>query len=203
MFALFLDFDGTIIENSCWDVIRDYYGVPSGNWLEDVKNGRKTVQEWYVNDMGLILSKFKRKDLEEMMPRLKKRDDFEKFFATYPKKFDKVAIISSGFPDIVRRFSEEQDIEAFTSTYKYDGEKFSGRVLDGNDKANLLKKFSKRYQVIYVADEPFKGYEVDEYDEAILRICMGEGDSRFVVKNFREAGELIDKIITNSDAYFK
>lgn len=89
------------------------------------------------------------------------------------------------------------------STYALDKEGFSGRVLGGDDKAELMKKFSRNYKVIYVADEPFKGYEVDEYDEDVLRICMGKGDSRLVVNDFREAGKLIDKVLAAPQKYFK
>ena len=206
MVTLILDFDGTIVEGFSWEATRNYYDVPS-EMVDKYMKGEVTIEDWSDWDFLRIMKKFQEDDIEKIMVQLPLKIGFNEFAKKYFSRFDAVAILSGGFPQIVQNFADKYDIKTHRVEYEErDGETVITRHIDGKTKQEIFRDHYSEERVLYVVDEApgFENYELRDYGKNILKIQMGSnGEGELVVHNFFELGKLVDTILDEPDKFFQ
>lgn len=180
-----LDFDGTIVKGVSWEALRKKYNVKRDKTFEDVIEGKITMNQLVLQGLENLLHLYDEKDFTEIMEALELKDGFEMFANQYFNKFDKVGILSGGFPPMVQRIADEYGIEAHTINYTRRGNFVDiERKMSGEEKKEILEGIAKDHRVIYVADEMHKGYEMNNYGKNVLRVFMDSGGEPLDLANF-------------------
>ena len=206
MVTLILDFDGTIVEGFSWEETRKFYGVPS-EMIDKYMKGEVTIEDWSDWDFLRIMKKFREADVKKIMAKLPLRRGFDEFAKKYFSRFEEVAILSGGFPQIVRSFAGKYGIKTHGVEYEEKGgETVITRHIDGESKQEIFSELYSEKRVLYVVDEApgFENYELRSYGKNVLKIQMGSnGEGELVVHDFFELGELADRILANPGKCFK
>jgi 2-hydroxy-3-keto-5-methylthiopentenyl-1-phosphate phosphatase len=215
---LVMDSDMTVTKEFSWSHVREMFGVPLGDHLQEYKDGKLSLKEWCRQDVeGALDAGYNQEEhLDELVSQMKTREGFEEFASYMFPKFDKVAIISAGFPDMVNKFygnlfelfikneSDADKYEVFTSTYyRDDKEKVHIDIMNKKKKLDILEEFAKKYNVIYIADDLSETNEPHEFDGPIVRICMANGNAGITVDDFYGAYVRVGEIMANQGKYFK
>jgi len=203
--ALFLDFDGTLTKENInsWQYFRKKYKVVPGPHF-DLYSEEKTpegmeriIREWTSHDYEQLSCHITKRDISAFLNNIA---HFRKGIEELSKEIEKndsiiyVAIISGGYPDIVKRFAKNKGWDVYTSEVKPLGngkyETIIGMhgLVKKQIMTDVIKKLSRKYKEkvlgVYIADDPpsedgkkrLKGYELEDYGEDIFRIYMGKNN---------------------------
>ncbi|MBR9681913.1 MAG: hypothetical protein GOV00_03905 [Candidatus Altiarchaeota archaeon] len=212
--TLILDFDGTIIKENTWQLMLKKHNLPGSKFHEKYEAAHhkgapdselyKIIANWTADDAGKIHAVMTDESLKSVLANMKFTAGFEDFMKSHPKKFGYVAFLSGGFPPLVQKVALRYGVDSYVPQYTVHGSEIKvTHAILGSTKKKLIEGLGRDGRVIYVADDPIKGYESSDYGPNVLRIYMdGEDNPGPTVHNFHELGELVDKIMATPDKYF-